>query len=259
MTKRRDAFLVPLQERRRELERLLAKADRELAALPEGRLYFSAVSGHTRYYRSHSKMKGKKQYVALSQKDLIIKLARRRYLSDLKVSVEGELNAITALLDQLPKVAPEDVHARSRPELQELTPPLALSDEQFQNAWLAEMNEGASRDKQKSRIERIISDAIEKAGLACVYEPPLYLEGYGPVRPDFAILDPRTRKTIYYEHFGMIDDEGYRHKNLEKLAAYRANGYYEGLNFLMTMEGSETPLDLDEPEKLIRAFFLNKK
>ena len=255
MTRKREPWLAPLQERRKELEQLLGKVERELAGLPEGRLRFSTVSGKTRYYLANGRGKGKDRYLGEAQKDLVVKLARRRYLTELKKAAEAERKAIQSFLDQLPAVAPEDVHAGSRPELQELTPPLALSDEQFREAWLADMQETASGEKLKSRIERIISDAIGNAGLTAVYEPGLYLEGYGPARPDFAILDPRTRKTIYYEHFGMMDDEEYRHRNLPKLAAYHANGFFEGVNFLMTMEGLETPIGLDEAGELIAAFF----
>lgn len=258
MTRRRDAFLVPLQERRRELERLLAKVDRELAALPEGQLRFSTISGKTRYYLANGRAKGKDRYLGEAQRDYVKKLARRRYLSELKASAEQELQAILVFMEALPAVAPEDVHAESRRELRELTPPLVLSDEQFREAWLAEMQEGATGERLRSRIERIIWDAIGRAGLAAVYEPGLYLEGYGRARPDFAILDPRTRKTVYYEHFGMMDDEKYRHHNLPKIAAYHNNGFFDGVNFLMTMEGSETPLDLDEAGKLIAAFFGKK-
>ncbi|MFQ6929598.1 MAG: hypothetical protein ACLRR3_00115 [Eubacterium sp.] len=38
---------------------------------------------------------------------------------------------------------------------------------------------------------------------------PLRLKGYGTVKPDFTVLNKRTRHEYVWEHFGMMDDSIY--------------------------------------------------
>jgi hypothetical protein len=42
--------------------------------------------------------------------------------------------------------------------------------------------------------------------------------------PDFTIEDEISGRTIYWEHLGMLETEGYRRSWERKLAWYRANG-----------------------------------
>lgn len=74
--------------------------------------------------------------------------------------------------------------------------------------------------------------------------------------PDFAVLNIRTRKTIYWEHFGLISDEKYASNALEKLHIYEANGWTLGDNLLYSLESENIPLNIKLLEQKINDYLL---
>ena len=60
-----------------------------------------------------------------------------------------------------------------------------------------------------SKSEKIIADTLTKNNINYVYELPLRLKGYGTVKPDFTVLNKRTRQEYVWEHFGMMDGNVY--------------------------------------------------
>jgi hypothetical protein len=59
---------------------------------------------------------------------------------------------------------------------------------------------------------------------------------------------------MFHEHFGMMDDEGYRQNTIRKIREYNKNGYAAGQQMLYTFEGESMPLDQEELSELIRDF-----
>ena len=77
------------------------------------------------------------------------------------------------------------------------------------------------------------------------------------VYPDFLLLDMRQRKTVIYEHFGMMDNPQYAQKAIEKLALYLENDYWYGDTLFFTFETTETPLNTKITEGLISNFSIS--
>ena len=88
------------------------------------------------------------------------------------------------------------------------------------------------------------------------YEYPLYLNGLGWIHPDFTILDIHTRKEVYFEHFGLMNDEDYREKAFRKIQIYEKNGYFQGDRLLFTYETERNPIDMRMIEQKIKHFFI---
>ena len=97
---------------------------------------------------------------------------------------------------------------------------------------------------------------MEDAGVPHVFEPQIYLEGHGWIRPDFAGLNVRKRKEIVIEHFGMMDDPAYAEKNVDKLHDYERNGFVLGDDLLITMETKKFAPERKSIEELIKRHFL---
>lgn len=75
-----------------------------------------------------------------------------------------------------------------------------------------------------SKSEVIIANELYRLGVEYAYEQPLRF-GSGPERfPDFTIDDPASGLTVYWEHCGMLADDGYRGRWEAKQKWYRANG-----------------------------------
>ena len=108
----------------------------------------------------------------------------------------------------------------------------------------------------RSKSEKIIADKLYMKGIPYVYEQPLYLKGYGYVVPDFKVLNIRTRKEYYLEHFGMMDDSEYLRKVLRKIETFQKNNIFPGDNLLMTFETSDSPLNTRILEELVKKYLV---
>ena len=107
----------------------------------------------------------------------------------------------------------------------------------------------------RSKSEKIIADTLTKNNINYVYELPLRLKGYGTVKPDFTVLNKRTRHEYVWEHFGMMDDSIYVKNAIKKIEQYGKSGYVQGRNFIATFESKEAPLNTVTINRVIQDFF----
>jgi len=76
-----------------------------------------------------------------------------------------------------------------------------------------------------SKSEVIIANELLRLDIKYDYEKPLRFGGDAyPRYPDFTIDDPAAGVTIYWEHCGMLADDGYRERWEAKQKWYQANG-----------------------------------
>ena len=68
----------------------------------------------------------------------------------------------------------------------------------------------------RSKSEVIIANLLHARGIEYRYEEPLEIDGLTKY-PDFTIEDDNTGRTYYWEHLGMLSDERYRKRWLEKM------------------------------------------
>lgn len=105
----------------------------------------------------------------------------------------------------------------------------------------------------RSKTEVLIADALCDAGIPYLYEQQLLLRN-GAVYPDFTILDLKNRRTLYWEHFGLMDDKDYVRSMLRKMRSYQAEGIFPGRDLIMTFESSAFPIGTKEIREVIGAF-----
>lgn len=108
-------------------------------------------------------------------------------------------------------------------------------------------------ERVRSKSEKIIADKLAKEGIPYVYEPLTNFANKG-MRPDFAVLNIRLRKTFFGEHFGMMDVPEYAIKCVEKINKYNELGYEYGRNLLYTFETQEAGLDTLLLDRLINSY-----
>lgn len=105
----------------------------------------------------------------------------------------------------------------------------------------------------RSKSELIIANALDAHGIEYVYEDELWLDGE-LYQPDFMAKNKRTGKTIYWEHLGLMDKEKYRRRASNKMEIYTKNGIIPMVNFIITCETDEHPLDCILVERMIQHF-----
>lgn len=86
------------------------------------------------------------------------------------------------------------------------------------------------------------ADKLFRAGVPYIYEFPVNLNGIGYVRPDFYVLNIRTREDFYWEHLGMMDNPEYSGNAVRKIEMYEKNGIFPGRSLILTYETSDHPI-----------------
>ena len=99
----------------------------------------------------------------------------------------------------------------------------------------------------------MIATMLEQAGLFFRYEPE-WASGNHRYFPDFAIIHPKHRRLIYWEHFGKMGDVEYANDTMEKLRVYSQSQICLGDNLIMTWESLEYPLTFQHIEDRIRIY-----
>ena len=262
-----DFFDSILIARRKYLASIVLEKERALTGAPEGTLRVSGTSAHRQYY--HMATDGNNEvYLGREGVLLVRALAQKDYDQRIVKAGEEEMKILDRLIRQQGRSV-EDVYALLSPARQTLVMPVRLTDEEYVRRWLenkkCEPMGFAENDpviltsegyRVRSKSEQLWADLMESAGVPHVFEPLIYLEGHGWIRPDFAGLNVRKRKEIIIEHMGMMDDPAYAERNVDKLHDYERNGFVLGDDLLITMETRKYPPGRKAIEEMIKRHFL---
>ena len=251
-----EAFERECRELEQELVRCLERA-------PEGTLEVHLDRNRYRYYWAHD---NHRHYLPKSQTDLARSLAQKRYdvaaLRILKMRNQGKMTP-KEFADRL-----SGLYDNLYPGRKALVRPILMSDKEYAKQWMAEeyrtlgFRENDPEHyslkglRVRSKSEAEIANLLDKYEIPFRYESALYLSGYREVYPDFCVLNVRTRRVYYWEHFGMMDSRDYILRNLQKLDAYHYNGYFEGKNLILTMESYSKTLNIKRTEDIVKNYLL---
>ena len=145
--------------------------------------------------------------------------------------------------------------------------PIAMSDEDYAKSWLAIPFNGKDlseymtcyetnrKEKVRSKSELNIANALAVKGIPYKYECPLLLKNGFTIYPDFTVLNVKERRVKYWEHRGMMDDKDYAKNAVSRIKTYVNNGYYLGIDLIITEETSSSPLGTDEIDAVIKKYF----
>lgn len=256
-----------LKEREKELLRLKKEKEKALIKVPEGKLRVCHNDKRTRYYHRKDVKDFNGTYIKEKDHKLAQALAQKDYDEKVLEVIGKELKAIEKYNKNYPKKNAEEIFQLLHKERQKLIIPIQESDEEFINNWEAEEYNGkefymnipefytAKGERVRSKSEVIIADSLYREGIPYRYEYPIYLDGLGIVHPDFTLLNVKKRKEIYFEHLGMMDDEEYVEKNINKILCYQRNGFFPGDRLILSYETRKQPLNQKDIALLIQQYF----
>jgi len=260
-----------LQQEKEALEKLLRKLQKENKMVPEGSLrVIKTKRRYPQYYQYRCAEENQEQslrYLSKKEMKLIQKLAQKQYDNEVLGRLDKRIKAIGRFLAQYGATDIEAVYEKLSEERKALVIPVIETDEMFECAWRESIRANTNEFPKevelyteagecvRSKSEKILADGFRRMGIPYVYEPELELADGGRMYPDFALLHRGKRKTIYFEHFGMMDYSEYSVRTIKKIAKYEENGYWFGDNFLCTFETSESPLDMRIVEKMLKKYF----
>jgi len=211
---------------------------------------------------------GRRKYIRAADIEVARSLAQRDY----DQAISKILQSFKRRLKQFVKLYDIDLIENEYSKLPEarrrLVRPVIIGEEEYVEEWYKKNKGGLNTyheqgqymtDKGeyvRSKSEKIIADLFYKYNVPYVYETRYELEGGIYVYPDFITLNIKERRTVYWEHFGLISDGDYAKKTLYKLNQYELSGLIIGEDLLFSMESETSPLNVKEIENKIKKYLL---
>ena len=263
-----------LQNKEREIQLLLQRAQEFDSQKYQGSLEISMIKGKPRYYhnlRDESGKKHKHYLSAAKDAETIRGLAQTGYNQSFIRTAKAQLQAIRNALRKLDDDSLKNVYALLHNERKKLIDPFVADDEEYVREWENDLYPQGFFDKSvpeifsergervRSKSEKIIADRYKLLTIPYKYEKPLvlmYRSQYVTVRPDFTVLNRRTRVQRYHEHFGKMDDVEYVIKCINKIRLYEMNGIFLGEQLIVTFESQRQPLNMKHFNALIDKYFI---
>lgn len=269
------------QTRKEYLQDLLKQIRNSKKNLPNGSLRIHGGNNPHYYHVTEDTKIPYGRYLKSAELPVAEALAQKDYLARLEVAVVQELRELKRMERKASSVPqpqspqshskplrPEDVYRSLNPYRQKLVTPLAVSDEDFAQAWVAEPYErkpfsendpsfySARGDRVRSKSEVLIADILDEYRIPYRYEAPLRLRDGFVIHPDFTILRLPSRRICYFEHCGRMDDELYLHAFLRRENAYIENGFIPGRDVFHTFESTADPINTKLLRKMLRSLFV---
>lgn len=250
-------------EEKKQLEKQIKSINSELSQLPE-KDFFCAKNGTSfKWFETDGKIQ---TYIKKEQRAYAEKLAKRKYLLAKKKDLSRELKALELYLKYHKTTEGEAAKLISNPgyaallstylnpisyELQEWKNTSYVRNESHPETLIHKAGEGLI---VRSKSEVLIALQLRMKQIPFRYECLLPI-GNIKFFPDFTTKHPKTGRTYYWEHFGMMDEEDYSNHAFSKLKTYAQNGIIPGVNLIMTFETKDHPLEVGLVEKIIDYYF----
>lgn len=248
-----------------EMEQKIDQLKKLILELPDGELQ---CAGNGRYCKWYCKQGGQRRYLSKKERKLAEQLAKKKYLSLQLEDLLHEKEAVEVYLkyrENHPSQAARLVKEKSEyqkmilPQLHVLENECMIwqnssykTNHKYPEQLIYKTNTGLY---VRSKSEMLICMLLQKYGIPFRYECELELDGK-IIYPDFTIMHPKTGKLFYYEHFGMMDDDGYCRSACAKIQLYATNGIVPSIQLITTFETQEHPLLPETVEGIIKQYFL---
>lgn len=244
-----------LEARKNYLLQIKKEKESALATVPEGRLRICSHGNKAQFYYRTDPKDFNGVYIRDNDVKFAELLAQKDYDQRVLRAVDKELKVINKFFSDYPDTNAEQVYEKLHGERQKLVLPIKKSDQQYIREWESvkyhekEFYEDdpvfhtVEGKRVRSKSEVIIADALSREGIPFRYEYPISLKKVGKIYPDFTVLNVRKRQEILWEHLGMMDDEIYVEKAIQKITTYEQNGIFPGENLILTYETKKNPLN----------------
>ncbi|MFA5634783.1 MAG: hypothetical protein WC977_02650 [Anaerovoracaceae bacterium] len=245
---------------------LIIRFEEELKRMPEGSLNCKRKNGFVYFYHYIAAGNGERKlrYISRNEDQLITNLNRKRFIQLSITRLRNNVRALerflkvfrpysaTDILSELPVASSAIGYTMQKDDC------IDWEKEEYDTSKLYPerlMYGTINGLKVRSKSEAIIAGLLESNKIPFRYEAVLSIDEK-TYYPDFTILRPRDKKILYWEHFGMMDDEEYALRAEHKLAMYRKNSIFPWNQLISTYETAKTPLDAQDIQSIIKAFLL---
>lgn len=251
-------------QRMEQLEKIKKSLEKRLQGRQIRKVECRNIRGHYRYYLDQ-------KYVRKQEMAAIKQLVEQEYYAKLIPEIEKQIAKLKKALENIDEGKLGKIYNDMHPGKRKLITAGIISREEKIRRFEEETYEGKQIEDERnefytnkgervrSKSEKIIADHFERRGILYRYEKPVYLLVNGQKQifyPDFTVMNKRTAKIIYVEHFGMMDDSGYYNATLRKLDVYEKNDILIGRDLLVFHETGKRALNMKNIDKYIDEYMV---
>ena len=237
-----------LKEQKR-LENIIAVLKKDLETAPVGSLRISTSKNGISYYHYQTTDKGNGTYISRKNDSMIQKLAQKSYNEKVLKYAEKRLQYVKRLVDSYDDNGIENIYEQEHQGRQKWIHPIEPTWKQRVDEWLKENYQGKGFKETDPFIYTEKGERVRS-------KSPLYLTGFEVVYPDFTVLSKKTRKEMYWEHNGRMDDPVYAQKAVKKLQNYEKNNIFVGEKLILTYETEQNVIQTKDIERLARKYLV---
>ncbi len=260
-----------LKEEQKRLMKIKKCVEDRLSSAPEGTLRITNCGKRTQYMLctgKNEKCKRQGEYIRRENSNIVKPLAQKAYDKRIKRIVDRRLKQLENICNEYKDDELLEIYNSQSDIRKNMVEPVETPFEQRIQKWKEVPYQGKGfaegapvilskkGERVRSKSEKILADTFYDMGIEYKYECPLLLKGYGTIYPDFTLLSKRTRKEVYWEHDGRMDDPDYADKAIRKIDSYIANGIIPGDRLIVTYETSNFVLRDRTVKELIHAAIL---
>lgn len=232
---------------------------------PPGKIHVIKSNGSVQYYLRTKDSDKSGKYIPKKNQEKIRNYLQKRYDEKAYNILKNEKNNLEKLLKKSNKQIDrlQDVYSNNPEEIKNLITPIDVPDEDYVNEWINQSYKGKNiaeeatifvtnrGERVRSKSELTIANMLEKYNIPYKYECPFILYNGNVIYPDFTILDIKSRREMYWEHRGMMDDREYARHAVQRVKQLAKSGVQVGHNLILTEETMNYPLGTDEIEAII--------
>jgi len=262
-----------IDDRLNQLKAIRIEKKLELEDAPDGMIHVVKSRNRVQYYHRTSPEEKSGSYIPCKEKKKIATLLQKSYNERLLKQIDREIAVLERFCKRYAGCQEriKDIFSLQPLQVKAQLKPVDMSDEDFAEAWdkipytPKEMENMTSElftekgEQVRSKSELNIANALCSAGIPYKYECPFRLNNDFVIYPDFTVLNVRNRKTIFWEHRGMMDDREYAIHSVSRVKDYAKSGIILGDRLIVTEEIGNKPLGTREIERIINCYFSDER
>ncbi len=264
------------QEAKRRYQEIKESADKienEIQKAPPGIIRIANSDKRVQFYLREGKSDKDGKYIRKTNTQTIQTFLQKSYYEKVMKCLKAEIRNLENFIKKSDNIAKniQQTYSHFPMEIKQYIDPIDMSDDDYTKTWLCIPYQGKAipdhipvyktnnGELVRSKSELTIANKLAERGIPYKYECPLTLLNGKKIYPDFTILDIRTRKEIYWEHRGMMDDREYAKQAVFKMKSLMKDGIILGKNLIITEETTTNPLGTNEIDAVIMSYFVRKE
>ncbi len=253
-----------------ELSKIKAEREQAVANAPEGRIHIVRSGKKVQFYLRADKSDKSGRYIHKNDKKTIKKYLQKSYDEEIIKAIGQELQGLERLFKKSDSSVDNirQIYSGKQIEIKSAISPVDVSDEDFVKKWIDKSYVGKEisdyvpfydtkrKERVRSKSELNIANMLDSYGVPYKYECPLKLKDGKVIYPDFTVINVKSRKVIYWEHRGMMDDKNYANMAVSRIKQMRKSKICLGDNLIITEETAADPLGTDEIKFVIKKYLI---